>query len=468
MTLGRQLTTQTIIQLSGKLISVLLGLGVVMIMTRSLGLNGFGEYTTIIAFLQSFGILVDLGLTVTTGKLIGQSDVAEKKLLSNVFSLRVLTALVMFSLAPLAASYFPYPAIIKIGIFIAAWSFFAASVAQTFGAIFQKYLKTHWFVLAEIVGRVLLLLSVIWLAQRNDGLLMFILAVLVSSLINLLLVIIFARRISVFGWEIDWSVWKKIWRETWPVALTIALNLVYFKADTVILSLYKTAGEVGIYGASYKVLEILLAIPTIVGGLLLPLVTSLLIQQAWPLVRRYYQIGLDAMLMVGLAIVVGSLVMGKEVMIWLAGSNFSQAGEVLPVVALATAIIFLSNLCGYFILALGYQRSMIRYYLVAAVLSLLGYFIFIPYYSYWAAAWVTVIIEGFMAVASFWLVRQKLPLNLANWPKIILAVSLLGIFLIVLAPLMFWLKIIASIIFYYYILTWFKLIPRWYGREKII
>lgn len=459
MTNTRTLTWNTIVQLLGKLVSVVLGLGVVALMTRALGAEGFGQYTTIVAFLQLAGILVDLGLTVTTGKTIAAGLYSEQKLLSNVFSFRTLTALVAFSLAPLAALAFPYPAIIKIGIALVSVSFFTSSIAQTFGAVFQKYLKTGWFVLAELVGRVLLLALTAWAAAVGAPLTTFLWAVVAGGLVNGILVIIFARRLTIFGWEINLDVWKSIWHETWPVALTIALNLVYFKTDTIILSLYKSAADVGIYGASYKVLEILLAIPTIVGGLLLPLVTALVVQKAFQDVKKYYVASLDMMLAVGLGLVAACLVIGREAMIFLAGSEFAIAGEVLKVIAIATSLIFFGNLIGYFILAFGRQKQMIKYYAVAAIVSLIGYFIFIPQYSYWAAAWVTVAIEAFMTLAALWILRDQVLPSVKKWFNITLAAAGLSVFLFFIPTWPFLLRIVGGLIIYPTLLVLFKALP---------
>ena len=63
----------TLIQLLGKILSTLTGLAVVALMTRGLGTHGFGHFTTIIAFLQTFAILVDFGLTMTAGKTLGEN-----------------------------------------------------------------------------------------------------------------------------------------------------------------------------------------------------------------------------------------------------------------------------------------------------------------------------------------------------------------------------------------------------------
>ena len=70
MSLTRRVAHNTIIQTIGKAISTMLGILVVALMTRYLGQRGFGQYSTIIAFLQIFGILVDFGLTLITVQMI--------------------------------------------------------------------------------------------------------------------------------------------------------------------------------------------------------------------------------------------------------------------------------------------------------------------------------------------------------------------------------------------------------------
>ena len=46
---------------------------------------------------------------------------------------------------------------------------------------------------------------------------------------------------------------------------------------------------------------------------------------------------------------------------------------------------------------------MIKYYCVNAIVSLAAYIIFIPRYSYWAAAWITVFSEFFILCFAFWI-----------------------------------------------------------------
>ena len=60
MSYTRKIAHNTIIQMIGKGVSTVIGVVVIGMLTRYLGEGGFGQYTTIMAFLQLFGVLVDM------------------------------------------------------------------------------------------------------------------------------------------------------------------------------------------------------------------------------------------------------------------------------------------------------------------------------------------------------------------------------------------------------------------------
>ena len=54
MNLSQKILSNTIVQVAGKISSTALNLFAFALMTRELGQNGFGEYTTVITFLSFF------------------------------------------------------------------------------------------------------------------------------------------------------------------------------------------------------------------------------------------------------------------------------------------------------------------------------------------------------------------------------------------------------------------------------
>ncbi|MEK7167505.1 MAG: oligosaccharide flippase family protein, partial [Patescibacteria group bacterium] len=65
-----------------------------------------------------------------------------------------------------------------------------------------------------------------------------------------------------------------IWSTTWPIALSVAITLIYFRADTLIMSFFRSPEEVGLYGAAYRVLETMIQFPYLIMGSILPLLAK--------------------------------------------------------------------------------------------------------------------------------------------------------------------------------------------------
>ena len=111
MSTARALALNTGVQIIGKIVSTSIGIVIIGIMTRFLGQEGFGIYSTANAFLQVFALLMDMGLNVTFIAILGEhaDDPAyERRCTSALFTLRILMAVVMIvALAPLAAWFTP-------------------------------------------------------------------------------------------------------------------------------------------------------------------------------------------------------------------------------------------------------------------------------------------------------------------------------------------------------------------------
>jgi len=322
MSLTRKIAHNTIYQAIGKIIATILGVIAIALMTRYLGQEGFGQYTTIVAFLQFFGILVDMGLTLITVQMISTPGVDQNKIIGNMFTLRLLSALVFLSIAPAVAFFTPYPVIIKLGILITTLHFLFISLSQILIGVFQKHLSTGRAAVAEVAGRVGLLAGlgvVIWLDQ---GILWMMTAVIFGSVVNFFVGFALAKKFVRIKLRFDWPVWQKIITLAWPVGISIAFNLIYLKADTLILSFLRPASEVGLYGAPYRVLEILVTFPFMFVGLLMPVMTYNWMQNNKENFRKVIQKSFDLLAMLAMPLMIGTYFLGRPIMTLVAGEEF--------------------------------------------------------------------------------------------------------------------------------------------------
>ncbi|OGY45694.1 MAG: hypothetical protein A2744_02475 [Candidatus Buchananbacteria bacterium RIFCSPHIGHO2_01_FULL_44_11] len=461
MTLGKSIAYNTIIQIFGKIATISLALVSFGLMTRYLGQAGFGYYTTVYAFLAIFGILIDLGLQMTTTKLISDPKNNESQIISNALTIRLLASIIFLGLAPIIVLFFPYPRLIKIGVAAATIGFVFASLTATLTSLFQKKLIMQRVVIAEVAAKILFLALLLATVYFNWGLLGVIGATVLDSFLVIVILLYFASRSVTIKLSFEPAVWRQILNATWPIALTIALNLIYFKGDIFIMSLIRSEVEVGIYGAPYKVLEILINVAYLFLGLILPILATAAASQNWEKFKTMVQSAFNFLIIVTVPLIVGGYFVGEPLMTAIAGPDFTISGELIKILLIATGAIFIASLFGYVIVAIDKQKQMIKFYALNALISVIGYVILIAKYSYWGAAWMTVFTEMFMLLTTIYVMGQSLkflPRLKILYPAVA-AAGVMAIPLYFLANLHFAILIVAGGLVYglaFYALTGFN------------
>jgi len=433
MNLSRKIAHNTLIQIVGKIISTVLGLLALAMITRYLGQDGFGEYTTITTFLTFFAVIADLGLTLVTVQMISgeKNPVEENKILNNLFSLRLVSVLIFISLAPIFVLFMPYSQTIKIGVLIASLSFIFPALNQIIIGLLQKRLSMDRASLAEIISRVALLIGIILVARNQTGLNGVLVVTVLAGAINFIFHYLFSRKFAKIRLQISFSLWKKIFSKSWPLAITIVLNLIYLRADVLILSLYQSSSAVGLYGATYKVIDVLTSIPFMFAGLILPILTAAWLENKTDYFKTVLQKSFDFMAIIAIPLIVGAQFLAKPIMVYIAGQDFIESGIILKYLIVSVAAIFLGTMFSHAVIALDKQKKLIGFYIFTSISALAAYFIFIPKFSYLGAASVTIYSEiaiGLFSAYCVYKYSRFLP-NLKTTIKSLGAALLMGVFL---------------------------------------
>lgn len=404
MSLARALALNTGVQILGKVVSTGIGIVIIGLMTRQLGTDGFGAYSTANAFLQVFALLLDLGLNVTFVALLGEhagDEKYEKRCTSALFTLRVIMAFLILGLvAPAVALASPYPLSLKLAILALTGAFIFPSLNQVVVGAQQRHLKMTMAAIAENVGRIVTLAGLLFAQSQGWGLVPIMWMITLASLFNFIINFLSARTYADFHWNWDPTFWKMALHRSWPVGLSIAFGLAYFKADTLILSFVRPQAEVGIYGAAYRVLEILITVPFMYAGVLLPILSNAFAKKDFEKFTKLVTNSIDVMIIFCLPMIFGTWLLGERVMKLVAGPAFAESGRILSILIIAVAAIYLNTVFSHIVVAIDGQRKMIPVYVSVAIAAVLGYLLFIPTYGMWAAAWLTVASEVCVGLGS--------------------------------------------------------------------
>ncbi|MBU4030742.1 flippase [Patescibacteria group bacterium] len=405
--LSRKIAYNTIISAGARIIGLALSLITVGLIARYLGQVQFGYYATILAFLYFFNVLADLGLYSVCLRDISRIGADEKKIVSNAFSLRFFAGLFFLGLAPVVVYFFPYPEQVKIGVLIGAIGFWALSNQQVLVGVFQKHLKMDRIIAGELLGRLTQLGLVVFFIWRDFGFLPIVAAFVGGALINFILVFLFTREFIPVSFQFDFIFWKKILKESLPLALAIVFTVIYFKLDTIMLSLMKSPVDVGIYNLSYKLLESLLFFPAMFVGLIMPLMSRYAIFKKDKF-KKITQKTLDILLIFIFPMMAGIFFLSSKIVVLIGGDDFILSGGVLNVLIIAAGVIFLGVLFSNIIISLKKQKALTVIYGFGAIFNLAANFIFIPKYSYYGAAWTTVLTELIVTAMMIFIVYKSL------------------------------------------------------------
>lgn len=408
MAVAKKIAYNVVLNSSIKIFStVVLSLFSIRLITEHLGPEGFGMYATVIAFFSLFSALVDLGLGPVTAREISRENAEEETILGKIIALRLLAsgALVLFS--PLLIYFFPYSLELKIGIFFAALATVFSTFSYVLNGVFQKRLIMDKVAFIELGGKVLQV-ALVWIFITTDlGFLFIASTVLIALFFNAALAYLLSRRYIRIHLSFDPVFWKKFLKESLPLGATAIITFAYFKLDTILLSVWQSQTEVGIYNVAYKIVENLVFFPGMLVGLILPLLSRYIYTN-----RQYFEEIAGKTSKVFLVFitptVIGTWFLAPQIVNIISGGDFEESVPVLRVLILALACIFFGNYFNMLLIVSNAQKKLMIALLCIAVVNVSVNMIVIPKYSYMGAAYVSLLTEFLVAVVSGTLVYRHI------------------------------------------------------------
>lgn len=425
MTLTKTIAHNTAIQIIGKAVSTLLGLLAVAIMTRYLGVEQFGWYITASSWLLFVGVISDFGFTLLTAKMLSEPEHDKTKLLHSLFTWRFISALIFNGLAPLIILFFPYPAAIKLAVAILAVSFFCIALNQIFTGYYQTKLKMLIQMTAEVLSRLVLVGGLLLMVINQASFLPIVIVVTMAATVYTFYLWLRSPGVK---FCFDKIIAQDILKKIWPMAVAVMFNAVYLQGDKVILPLYVSQIDMGLYGAAYRVLDMVTQITAMLMGLMMPLIAYAWSRRLPTEFKKYYQMSFDLISLIILPMVAGIMALATPIMKLVAGSEFAQSGAILKILILTAVGIILGMTGGHIALAINRQKQSMWIYITAALISLPAYFIFIPRYGVWGAVGVSLFAEIYVGLGTLILVAHYTN----YWPqlkaliKIVLASAIMG------------------------------------------
>jgi len=408
LNLTQKIAYNALFSAGARIIEMAIALVIIGLTTRYLGDGGFGDYIIVITFVYIFSVIADLGLYSIVVREISREGANEEKIINNAFTLRFVAGFFILGSAFFVSLIFPYSENVKMGIGIAAVGFWILSNIQVLMGLFQKHLAMDKVAIAEILGRVIQLLFVLTCIELDLGFLYIIFSIFLGAIFNFVLVLLFTSKYIKIRLRFDFKFWKKILKQAYPLAVSAILVLIYFKLDTIFLSVMKTREAVGVYGLSYKILENLIFFPAMIVGLTMPIMSRYIFTDRNKF-KSVVQRTLNFLLIAVVPMIVGVVFISDEIIKLLGGGEgFKDSPFVLNILMMALGFIFLGALFSNIIIAANKQKILAQIYFIGMIFNIITNFIFIPRYSYFGAAATTVVTEILVTVLMILVVYRSI------------------------------------------------------------
>jgi O-antigen/teichoic acid export membrane protein len=344
------------------------GIASVALATRYLGLEAYGALTAAVAFVTAFSPLADIGLSTIAAREMAKRPGEEERVVGAVFALSLFLTAVS-ALVLVSASQFVYGgaenAELRRAILILAVTGLpmgAAAVAT--GAYFVSRQQAWVGMVAGVAGSLTTLLLLGLAVALGWGFTGIVVAYAATATAYGATMVIFSRGKVRLRPYFDRVFTRKLLVWALPLGLSMILQAIYWRVDTILLSLLADKAQVGLFGLAFKVVDAVLVLPFYITITLLPEFARL--AEARERLDLLVERALRLMLFVVVPMFATLFVYADQVVDLAGGNNFEGAATVLRILLVGLAMAFLSTVVGQALVALNRQA----WFLIAGIFVL--------------------------------------------------------------------------------------------------
>src|SRR5262245_16053223 len=260
----RRVVGNTAISLIGQLITWSVTLLLTVAYGRFLGDAKFGELYFAITFVLLIGIPIERGFNQQITRDVVQQPKEAVRYLSNTLLIKGMLWLVLYSLILLACWLLGYSLEVRTLVAICGLTLLSNAVITTFAALHYSFERVVYSVIGTILEKGLSALFGFFLLSRGASVQVMAFVLLGGSLANATWQAGWFFRLYGIGLTLDWRLIRALLRTSVPFIIYGAMGVMYYRLDTVLLSLMTNSAVVGWYGASYRLFDTLVFLPSLV------------------------------------------------------------------------------------------------------------------------------------------------------------------------------------------------------------
>lgn len=409
----RKVIGNTVISLLGQGVTWTSTLLLTIAYGRFLGDVKFGELYFAITFVALIGFPIEFGFNQQLTRDVAQEPSRALRYFSNILCIKVILWLVFFSGALVACRLLNYPVEVRTLVVICGITLLSGSLGNTISSLHYAFERVTFPVIGTILEKGLSALVGVIALRYGASVQVMAWILLGGSLISLLWQSVWVVRLVGIPSSIDPALIRELVRKSIPFLVYGVLGVIYYRIDTVFLSLVASAAVVGWYGAGYRLFDTLVFLPSLVISAIMYPIFSKLSTHSEKDLKIAVEKSMNFLLFCGIPIAVGMIVAAPNIIGFLYHrAEFVQAIPVVQLLAPGLVFLYINSVLGAIIISTKREKNITIMAGIALVFNVGLNLVLIPRYQQIGAAAVTSLTELLlMCLACVFVPRSLLPLG---------------------------------------------------------
>ena len=416
-----KVASNTVYQFVGKAATMSITLLATILITRLYGREAYGEFSLMQGWPALMYIIVDFGLNAIATRELSKDFSKAGKYLGNILVMRIAISLFFIIGISILMIFFPYSPSLSFGIRLCLFLILTQSLVTTTNVIFQTKLRYDLSTISLVAGYLVILAAIVLFSYYRISVVWVSFSYVIGGFVTFFTALHFLKRLGiVLVFEVDKETMKYLLWQTLPIGVMFIFSQLNFKEDEILLSVLKLPQKYGlsntesvaVYALPYKIFEVALVVPTFFMNAMYPIMVRHMVENRKKLKSTF----LNSMKILALAGVFAALVgmiFSKIAIDLLGGAEFTQSVLVLKILMGGLIFYYITQPISWLIVTLGKQVYLPYVYLTAAAFNFIANIVFIPRYSFYAAAIVTHTSELIVLLLLIYAARKAWKLNYA-------------------------------------------------------
>lgn len=344
-------------RVAGFLAGNVLSIAAVALLFRHLGVADSGRYVTILTLVAIVQGLTDLGVgMIAMREGAATPEEGRRELLGDVLGLRLVATVAGVALAAAFALVAGLGAQGLAGVGLVGLALAIMNAGATTGFVAVLRLRAGLVAVADLVRQGFAAVLVVVAVTLGAGIVVF-WALLVPAAVVGVAVITVATGTRL---RPRWAPgrWRALLRQTVPLAIASAAGVLIFRAAMIEMSLLSSDRETGLFGASFRVVEVLGVLPGLAMSASFPVFSRAVVRGDDAQLRLDASRAFAVCTAAGGALALGLVLGAPAVVAIVAGGEFADAAPVLRIQGVALLASFWAVVPAYVLLAKGRERTL--------------------------------------------------------------------------------------------------------------